>query len=78
MTTVMGMMFDDNSVPDFGSICLVTPERIGVKSFRLNDADISKLSLMTDAVYNGSDAITSSGRLFIKLSGTWTEVVSGD
>ena len=74
----MGMTFDENNVPDFGSICLVSPDRLGVKSFRLKDEDVSKLSLMTDEVYNGSDALTETGRLFIKLSGSWKEVVIND
>lgn len=78
MKIIMGMTFDENNVPDFGSICLVSPDRLGVKSFRLKDEDVSKLSLMTDEVYNGSDALTETGRLFIKLSGSWKEVVSND
>lgn len=76
--SIMGMMFEKNNVPDFGSICLVSPDRLGVKSFRLKDEDVSKLSLMTDEVYNGSDALTETGRLFIKLSGEWTEVTDDD
>ena len=76
--SIMGMIFEENSVPDFGSICLVSPDRLGVKSFRLNDDDVAKLDLLTDEVYNGSDALTSKGRLFIKLSGEWTEVTDDD
>lgn len=78
MKIIMGMTFDENNVPDFGSICLVSPDRLGVKSFRLKDTDVSKLSLMTDEVYNGSDALTDKGRLFIKLDDTWTEVTGDD
>lgn len=77
-TIVMGMTFDENNVPDFGSICLVSDDRLGVKSFRLKDEDASNLSLMTDEVYNGSDAFTDKGRLFIKLSGEWTEVTDDE
>lgn len=76
--SIMGMTFDENNVPDFGSICLVSPDRLGVKSFRLNDDDVAKLDLLTDEVYNGSDALTSKGRLFIKLSGEWTEVTDDE
>lgn len=73
-TVVMGMTFEANNVPDFGSICLISPDYLGVKSFRLLDEDVDKLDLMTDEVHNGSDALTDAGRIFIKLQGTWREV----
>lgn len=69
----MEMTFNTISeVPDFGSICLVDSKN-GYKSYRLLDSDVSKLNLITNAA-NGSDAFTDKGRLFIKLSGIWTEV----
>ena len=69
----MGMTFETAAdVPDFGSICLVD-SRNGYKSYRLLDSDVSKLNLITNAA-NGSDALTDAGRMFIKLSGIWTEV----
>ena len=77
-TVVMGMTFEANNVPDFGSICLISPDYLGVKSFRLLDEDVDKLDLMTDEVHNGSDAFTDKGRIFIKLSGVWAEVTSDD
>ena len=78
MAFIMGMKFDtDSLVPDFGSICLISPEGIPVKHYRLRDADTSKLNLITNAA-DGSDAFTDKGRIFIKLSGVWTEVTSDD
>lgn len=69
----MEMTFNTISeVPDFGSICLVDSKN-GYKSYRLLDSDVSKLNLITNAA-NGSDALTDAGRMFIKLSGIWTEV----
>lgn len=73
MITIMGMTFNSISeVPDFGSICLVDGKN-GYKSYRLLESDISKLDLITNAA-NGSDALTDTGRIFIKLQGTWREV----
>lgn len=77
-TVVMGMTFETNNVPDFGSICLISPDYLGVKSFRLLDEDVDKLDLMTDEVHNGSDALTGSGKLLIKISGQWREVEASD
>ena len=77
MVVVMGMTFENAAdVPDFGSICLVD-SRNGYKSYRLLDSDVSKLNLITNAA-NGSDALTDAGRMFIKLSGIWTEVTDDD
>ena len=77
MITIMEMTFETAAdVPDFGSICLVD-SRNGYKSYRLLDSDINKLDLITNAA-NGSDALTETGRLFIKLSGTWHEVTAND
>ena len=74
----MGMKFEDwEEIPDFGSIALISSESMAVKHYRLSDSDVSKLSLITNAS-NGSDAFTDKGRLFIKLSDTWTEVTDSE
>lgn len=82
MTVIMGMRFNDGNTPNLGSICLASPNYLEVKSFRLKEEDISKLDNLTEPftkdVANGSDAITDTGRLFIKLSGVWTEVIDND
>lgn len=82
MTVIMGMKFEDGNVPNLGSICLVSPDYLGVKSFRLKDEDIDKLDNLTEPftkdVANGSDAITDKGRLFLKLSGAWMEAMKDD
>lgn len=78
MKIIMGMKFEDwEEVPDFGSIALVSSESMAVKHYRLLDGDVSKLNLITNAS-DGSDAFTSKGRMFIKLSGDWTEVADDD
>ena len=82
MVVVMGMTFENAAdVPDFGSICLIE-SKDRYKSFRLLDDDVSKLNSITHeqwkAVPDGSDALTETGRLFIKLSGTWHEVTEND
>ena len=78
MKIIMGMKFEDwEEVPDFGSIALVSSESMAVKHYRLSDGDVSKLNLITNAS-DGSDAFTSKGRMFIKLSGDWTEVADDD
>lgn len=74
---IMGMKFVDGEEPDFGSIALVSPKQVPVKSYRLLDTDVGKLNLITNA-RDGSDALTDKGRLFVKLSGVWTEVTEDD
>lgn len=69
----MEMTFNTISdVPDFGSICLIDSKN-GYKSYRLLDSDVNKLNLITNAA-NGSDALTTSGQLLIKIGGQWRTV----
>ena len=53
---IMGMIFDENDVPDFGSIYRVCERQNNVHDYGLNSADVSKLDLITNAA-PGSTAL---------------------
>lgn len=53
---IMGMIFDEGSAPDFGSIYRVRERQNNVHDYGLNSADVSKLDLITNAA-PGSTAL---------------------
>lgn len=53
---IMGMIFDENDVPDFGSIYRVCERQNNVHDYGLDSADVSKLDLITNAA-PGSTAL---------------------
>ena len=53
---IMGMIFDEGSAPDFGSIYRVCERQNNVHDYGLDSADVSKLDLITNAA-PGSTAL---------------------
>ena len=53
---ILGMIFDENDVPDFGSIYRVCERQNNVHDYGLSSADVSKLDLITNAA-PGSTAL---------------------
>lgn len=70
---VMGMTFDESSVPDFGSIYAVDLRHNGVNEYGGSDTDdVSKLDLITNAA-PGSTCLFSNGDIYrLELDG-WTK-----
>ena len=69
----MGMVFDEGSVPDFGSIYAVDLRHNGVNEYGGSDTDdVSKLDLITNAA-PGSTCLFSNGDIYrLELDG-WTK-----
>lgn len=68
---VMGMEFDESSVPDFGSIYLVKSRYNGVNDYGLNEADVSKLDLITNAAPGSTALCDDSANLYRLTKSGW-------
>lgn len=68
---VMGMEFDESSVPDFGSIYLVKSRYNGVNDYGLNEADVLKLNLITNAAPGSTALCDDSANLYRLTKSGW-------
>lgn len=68
---VMGMIFEEGSVPDFGSIYLVKSRYNGVNDYGLNEADVSKLELITNAAPGSTALCDDSANLYRLTKSGW-------
>ena len=66
---IMGMIFDEGSVPDFGSIYRVCERQNNVHDYGLDSADVSKLDLITNAA-PGSTALCDDTADIYRLTKT--------
>lgn len=66
---IMGMIYDEESVPDFGSIYRVCERQSDVHDYGLNSADVSKLGLITNAA-PGSTALCDDTADIYRLTKT--------
>ena len=68
---IMGMIFDSDNVPDFGSIRMTKSRYNGVNDYILKSTDLIKLDSITNAA-DGSTAIcVDTADLYILLMGDW-------
>ena len=72
MTTVMGMIFSSDNVPDFGSIRLTKKRYNNVNDYIFKVEDLSKLSLITNAAEGSTALATDTGDLYILHMGIWS------
>ena len=70
--TIMGMLFSSDNVPDFGSIRLTKKRYNNVNDYILKSADLSKLSLITNAAEGSTALATDTGDLYILHMGIWS------
>ena len=70
-TIIMNMMFDSNEVPDFGSIYLVKSRYNGVNDYGLNEADVLKLNLITNAAPGSTALCDDSADLYRLTKNGW-------
>ena len=68
---VMGMEFDESSVPDFGSIYIVKSRYNGVNDYGLNEADVSKLNLITNAAPGSTALCDDTANLYRLTKSGW-------
>lgn len=66
---IMGMIFDEGSAPDFGSIYRVCERQNNVHDYGLDSADVSKLDLITNAA-PGSTALCDDTADIYRLTKT--------
>lgn len=74
---IMGMIFDENDVPDFGSIYRVCERQNNVHDYGLDSADVSKLDLITNAA-PGSTALCDDTADIYRLTKTGWVKFGGD
>ena len=74
MVVIMGMTFEKDKAPDFGSIRLTTPEQCRIKNYILNSEDVPKLQLITNAGDGSLAYCVDTAKLYIKHLGNWNEV----
>lgn len=72
---IMGMIFDSENVPDFGSIYVVPPLKSGANfkgrnDYGLFEEDVPKLDLITNAAPGSTALCDDTGNLYrLTLSG---------
>ena len=74
---VMGMTFDENRVPDFGSIYDVCLRHNGVNDYGLNAADVSKLSQITNAAPGSTALCDDTGDIYRLTKTGWVKFGGG-
>jgi len=68
---IMGMIFDEGSVPDFGSIRMTKSRYNGVNDYILKSTDLIKLDSITNAADGSTALCTDTGDLYILHIGEW-------
>ena len=71
---VMGMVFDSENVPDFGSIRMTTQRHNNVNDYIALSSDISKLDDITNAAEGSTALCTDTGDLYILHVGDWVKL----
>ena len=70
---IMGMTFDEGSAPDFGSIYAVRLGYNSVNDYGLNEEDVSKLDLITNAAPGSTALCDDTGNLYRLTKSGWVE-----
>ena len=68
---IMGMIFDEGSVPDFGSIRMTKSRYNGVNNYILKSTDLIKLDSITNAADGSTALCVDTADLYILLMGDW-------
>lgn len=68
---IMGMEFEEGSVPDFGSIYAVKLGFNGVNDYGLNEEDVSKLNSITNAAPGSTALCDDTGNLYRLTKSGW-------
>lgn len=70
---IMGMIFDSDNVPDFGSIRMTKSRYNGVNDYILKSTDLIKLDSITNATDGSTALCTDTGDLYILHIGEWVK-----
>lgn len=68
---IMGMIFDSDNVPDFGSIRMTKSRYNGVNDYILKSTDLIKLDSITNAADGSTALCVDTADLYILLMGDW-------
>lgn len=68
---IMGMIFDSENVPDFGSIRMTKSRYNGVNDYILKSTDLIKLDSITNATDGSTALCVDTADLYILLMGDW-------
>ena len=72
---IMGMIFDEGSVPDFGSIYAVKlnggANFKGINDYGLDEEDVSKLDLITNAAPGSTALCIDTGNIYVLMKSGW-------
>lgn len=71
---VMGMVFESENVPDFGSIRMTAQRHNNVNDYITLSADISKLNDITNAAEGSTALCTDTGDLYILHVSEWVKI----
>ena len=70
---IMGMIFDEGSAPDFGSIYRVCERQNNVHDYGLDSADVSKLDLITNAAPGSTALCDDTADIYRLTKGGWAK-----
>lgn len=71
---VMGMIFDSENVPNFGSIRMTVQRHNNVNDYIVLSTDVSKLDGITNAAEGSTALCTDTGDLYILHVKNWVKL----
>ena len=71
---IMGMIFDSDNVPDFGSIRMTKSRYNGVNDYILKSTDLIKLDSITNATDGSTALCTDTADFYILHMGEWVKL----
>lgn len=74
----LGMKFDENSVPNFGSIRMTHQRGNNVNDYIFKVEDLSKLSLITNAAEGSTALASDTADIYILHVGEWVKLGGED
>lgn len=74
MVGIMGHLYPDDNVPEFGSICARQITGNNVNEYALMAADVAKLSNIANAADGSTALAVDTKDLYVKISGVWSKV----
>ena len=74
MVEIMGHLYPDDNVPEFGTICARQLTGNNVNEYALTAADVAKLANIANAADGSTALAVDTKDLYVKISGVWSKV----
>ena len=74
LVNIMGMLFYEDTAPDFGSIRLTSSKGKSNKEYILNSEDLEKLNLIQNAGQGSTALCVDTKELYIKHLNGWVKL----